>query len=321
MRHPVCFHQNPQTVSQVTFNQIREIWTAHGLGVVRSIVPTPSGSRNESYIVNDELVIRFNTQDPQFAKFSNERAAYALLAHSAVRVPTVVALDELRREVPYDYIIATRLPGVNVAESRAVLTLAQRETLAGEAGHSLAQLHACPFPHFGKLRDLPQQPFPTWPAYFRDYARRYMDPAEQYGLIVAGTLARLQAVLERTHALLARVERGVLVHSDFHYENLLQDGGRLTGILDFEWALAGDPTMDFMAAPTREAQLPGSEAIFAAAYRSVHPLDAEHDQRLALYLLFLALETAVTDHRQGNPAGVQPALAEMGQRLEQIEAW
>ena len=307
-------------MSQITLNQIRAIWAAHGLGAVRSAVPTPSGSRNESYIVNDELVIRFNTQDPQFAKFSNERAAYELPAHSAVRVPTVVALDESRRSVPYDYIIATRLPGVNVAESRAELTPAQREALAWAAGQSLAQLHTVTFDRFGKLHDPAHPPFATWPAYFRDYAGRYMAPAAHYGLVDAGTLGRLRAVLERTHDLLARVERGVLVHSDFHYENLLQDGGRLTGILDFEWALSGDPTVDFMAAATREAQLPGSEAIFLAGYHSMRPLDADHDRRLAVYLLFLPLETAVTDHRQGNPAGVAPALAEMARRLEQIEA-
>jgi aminoglycoside phosphotransferase (APT) family kinase protein len=306
-------------VSKVTLEQIRGIWAAHGLDPVRSIVPTPSGLRNESYIVNDALVIRFNTQDPQFAKFSNERAAYDLLAHSTLRVPTVVTLDESRKLVPYDYIITTRLPGANVAESRATLTPAEQEALAWEAGVSLAQLHAFPFERFGKLRDPAHPPFPTWPAFFRDYVQRYMDPARQYGLVDAGTLARLRAVLGRTHDLLARVERGVLVHSDFHYENLLQEGGRLTGILDFEWALAGDPTVDFMAAPTRERQLPGSEAVFLAGYRSLRRLDADHDRRLAVYQLFLALETAVTDHRQGNPAGVQPAFAEMVQRLEQIE--
>ena len=311
--------QEPGKLPRITIDHIREIWAVYGLGAVRSVVAPPSGVRNESYIVNDELVIRFNTQDPQFAKFSNERAAYELLAPGSLPVPTVIALDESRRMVPYDYIIITRLPGANVAESQAALTSPQREALAWEAGRSLAHLHTFAFAQFGKLNDLPHQPFPTWPTFFHDYARRYMDPAGQTGLVDAGTLARLQVVLNQTHDLLARVERGVLVHSDFHYENLLQEGGQLTGILDFEWALAGDPIMDFMAAPTREAQLPGSEAIFVAGYRSSGPLNAAHDRRLTVYRLFLALETAVTDHRQGNPAGVQPALAEMVQLLEQIE--
>ncbi len=71
--------------------------------------------------------------------------------------------------------------------------------------------------------------------------------------------------------------QGVLIHSDYHYENILQRAGRLTGILDFEWALSGDPAYDFMNADVRERQIPGSEAAFRIGYHSLRSFDAEHE--------------------------------------------
>ena len=152
---------------------LRAIWQAHGLGDFRSAVPAARGSRNESYIVDDALVIRFNTLDPQFPKFRNERIAYDLLARSVLPVPSVAALDESRSIVRYD----------------------------------------------------------------------------------------------------------------------------------------------FMPTDTREAMLPGSETSFVEGYRSVRPLDAGLDRRVALYLVFLSLETAVMDDAQGDQPGAIAAVADLRDRL------
>jgi len=115
------------------------------------------------------------------------------------------------------------------------------------------------------------------------------------------------------------VTRGVLIHSDYHYENILQRAGRLTGILDFEWALSGDPAYDFISADVREGQIAGSEAIFRAGYHSLGSFDAEHEQRLAVYRLFLRLETAVMHARRDNSPGARSALASMADLFESIE--
>lgn len=297
-------------------NKIKDLWDACSLGSVRSIVPATSGSRNESYIVNDDLFIRFNTRDAEFRKFGNERVAYELLAHSTVSVPRVVALDETRTIVPYDFIVLTRLPGVNVAASRDALMQAQVRELARQAGINLALIHSFTFERFGKLRSLD---FNSWPDYFTDYVRRYEQSAQRYGLLDDATKHRLESVLERAQPLIDMVTRGVLVHSDFHYENILHERGKLTGILDFEWALAGDPANDLMIAETRQAMLPGSEAAFVDGYTSVRPLDEQLGRRAEVYRLFLALETIVMHKKDGNTLGVQHAQKNMINLLDQVE--
>jgi len=305
--------------SSITDTIIRAIWRTHGLGEAWRIERATSGVSNACFIVNEDRVIRFNTFDTTVPKFENERVAYDLLAGSELPVPSVVVLDASRRVAPYDFIVLTRLPGTNLADSWQELTPARICDLACEAGRCLARLHAITLPAFGKLHEQDAPRFHSWPGYFNDYARRYLNEAARYGILEDPPHTRLEGALDRAQPLLERVTRGVLVHSDYHYENILQAEGNLSGILDFEWALAGDPSYDFMNADVREEQIPGSGATFLDGYRSVRSLDTEHAQRLVVYRLFLRLETAVMHARRGNPPGVQSSLAAMAELLEMIE--
>lgn len=306
-------------IGSIMDETIGAIWRAHGLGAARRIVRATSGVSNACFIVNDALVIRFNTFDTTVPKFANERAAYDVLAGSGVPVPSVVALDQSRRIVPYDFMILTRLPGSNLAEQWRELTASQTDDVVWEAGRCLARLHAVRLPAFGKLREQDAPRFHTWPDYFDDYARRYLNEAARYGLLEEPLRTRLEDALHGARHVLARVTQGMLVHSDYHYENILHEGGRLSGILDFEWALSGDPSYDFINDDVRELQIPGSEAAFREGYRSIRPLDAGHDRRVAIYRLFLRLETAVMHARRGNSSSVQSAMVEMTHLLEAVE--
>lgn len=66
--------------------------------------------------------------------------------------------------------------------------------------------------------------------------------------------------------------------------------GQLSGILDFEWALAGDLSYDFMIADIRERMVPKSEPILGTGYQSLRPFSPEHERRVIWYRLFLQLE-------------------------------
>jgi aminoglycoside phosphotransferase (APT) family kinase protein len=276
----------------ISSKDIAAIWKAHGLGRVERISPTASGSRNESYIVNHEFFIRFNTLDPAIPKFRNERVAYEILGSSTLPVPSLIAFDESRSIVPVDYIILTRLPGESITETWQQFSPARRQELAWSAGEMLARIHEHKVSGFGKLRDL-DHPFPTWADCVHDYANRQASEATILGLLGSDVHARLGQVLDDASELLGNVIQGVVVHSDFHYENILQTEGQISGIVDFEWALAGDPSYDFLTAATRDEMMPGSEELFEAGYQSVRPIDAEHRKRVEIYELFYEVEKAV----------------------------
>ena len=102
----------------------------------------------------------------------------------------------------------------------------------------------------------------------------------------SGVRAGLEDYLDRFESVLRPRLAGVpvqVIHTDFHGENLLCDGARITGILDFGDALTGPVAMDVAVAACYQlggsASDPGSGVLgpaldVVAGYHAVDPLDA-----------------------------------------------
>ncbi|MCU0515050.1 MAG: phosphotransferase, partial [Anaerolineae bacterium] len=93
-----------------------------------------------------------------------------------------------------------------------------------------------------------------------------------------------------------------LVHGDYNFENVLHEGGELTGILDFEWAKAGDPAWDFKLHEQWEDDCPGCRAPLYAGYASVRPPDETHFVRAAWYRLLMHLDDRVENYPHSDAA-------------------
>jgi hypothetical protein len=82
-----------------------------------------------------------------------------------------------------------------------------------------------------------------------------MDPLEDRAdrrarheeLLDTTTTTRIEQLLVRFQPLMSVVTTGCLLHRDYHFENVLQQEGKVTGIIDFEWAMSGDPVFDCYA--------------------------------------------------------------------------
>jgi hydroxylysine kinase len=104
------------------------------------------------------------------------------------------------------------------------------------------------------------------------------------GLMAAGVRAALADCLDRFDAVLRPALASVatqVIHTDFHGENLLAEGGRVTGILDFGDALDGPVAMDVGVAacyqlgargPDGDLLAPALDVV--ASYHAVDPLSA-----------------------------------------------
>jgi aminoglycoside phosphotransferase (APT) family kinase protein len=299
---------------------IAGIWTAHRLGAVRAVERCGRGSINPCFIVNDAAVIRFNTFTVKgAARFRNEARAYAALHGSGIPVPEVITVDLTRSIAPYDFIVTSRLPGVPVIDTWADLSAVERERVATEAGAYLAMMHAQTFDRFGALGSGDDRGFDRWYDYVADYLDRYTTLAHDLGAIRDNDRKRMQTTLARYRPLLDTVTRGALVHSDYHWENILQADGTITGVIDFEWALAGDPAWDFIAQDTWEEMCPGSRESVYAGYTRHRPLASEHATRVALYQLLLHVETIVDEARKKNMPGVATARDAMYATLAAVE--
>jgi Ser/Thr protein kinase RdoA (MazF antagonist) len=110
-----------------------------------------------------------------------------------------------------------------------------------------------------------------------------------------GLRAALEDCLDQfdlVRPLLATVRRQV-IHNDFHGHNLLSDGARITGILDFGGALTGPVAMDVAVAACY--QLGGSGDVLAPALDVVagyHAADPLQDAELPLVADLMAARVA-----------------------------
>jgi aminoglycoside phosphotransferase (APT) family kinase protein len=276
-------------VEPITSEQIASLWQALGFGAAQTITVPQRGCSNACFLVNTDRVVRFQITELPRDKFRTEQIAYDLLRGSELPVPEVLALDESKTLVPYAFLITTRLPGETVYDSWNGLEQRTREPLAFEAGRYQALLHRRTLPAFGGLSRLADGGFPTWRAYLEDYVGQNTRQAHDEELLDTTTLSRIEQLLVRFHPLVDAVTTGSLLHRDYHFENLLQQEGRITGIIDFEWAMSGDPAFDHRIDATL-AECPGSVAPFYAGYASVTPLSEHHRLKADFYRLLFCLE-------------------------------
>jgi Ser/Thr protein kinase RdoA (MazF antagonist) len=114
-------------------------------------------------------------------------------------------------------------------------------------------------------------------------------------LVDGGVRRALADCLDRFEAVVRPALAGVpvqVIHTDFHGENLLTDGGRITGILDFGDALAGPVAMDVGVAACYQlgAGGPGGDVLapaldVVAGYHAVDPLSGADLDLVAEFLV------------------------------------
>ena len=323
---------------------LQAIWDAAGLGTVQSAIPPARGAINPCFIVNDAHVIRFDTGFKGIGRFQNEAVAYGRLAASGVPVPEVVVLDYSQRVVPHGYLITSKLPGTPIMDSWAALSVEARQGVARQAGRYLAVIHGHSFGgFFGALRlspegaalgagglsdgtveppvsGAPRSPgFTSWFAFVEDYFRRYAAQAIDLHAIPPETISRIQTVLETYRPQLDRITQSALIHSDYQFENILQQDGVVTGVIDFEWAYAGDPSSDFHIQEKWEEMCPGSVEPFLEGYTCERPLDGEHATRRVIYALLLYLETVVDYANQQDGEALRRTQRDLGDALAWLE--
>jgi len=217
--------------------------------------PIATGKHNTSYYVQgagDELVLRISPPDDAGFLFyerrmmAQEPQIHELLrAETTVPVAEILAYDDSRRLLDRDYLLMERLPGQPLIE--AGLVGAELEGVLEQVGVYLAQMHALVADRYGYLGPhRPMEPQATWVEGFSVMWNKLLDDVVACGGYTqeeADALRRLWDVY-RPH-----FERRVpasLLHMDVWSQNILvDDTGRVTGLVDLDRALWGDPEIEY----------------------------------------------------------------------------
>lgn len=233
-------------------------------------------------------------------------AAVLRLVRGLVPVPEVL---ELRRPDPHSgtpgLLVTSFLPGERLDLCLPGLAADKRAAAGAELGRMLGRLAQMPFLAVGEFVDgsLRVEPFPfaadlpEWVASHREGSALAEWPQKEYDALVE--------VAEHAQALLDRVNRTSLAHGDFNPKNLLVDPGtgRLTGVLDWEFAHAGSPVSDLGNLLRFEREPVFVEAVLSAYADSVPDAGEDLLERARAADLFALVELA--GRRGHNPVTEQ----------------
>jgi aminoglycoside phosphotransferase (APT) family kinase protein len=208
----------------------------------------------------------------------------------SVPTPRILLADDSKTLLGLNFIVMTKLDGSILGQLERTLASKQRVSAYAQIGQLLREFHRIPMEAFGYIGTKG-----IWTAHssnhlylthqfqrkLKEFTGRGGDP---------GLAGRIAGHFAERAELLNACARAVLCHNDLHAGNLLAtitNGSlRLTGVLDFEGALAGDPLMDvakalyYLDEESRHALLGGYGA-----------MNREHwSQTLNLYHLYFVLE-------------------------------
>jgi fructosamine-3-kinase len=206
-----------------------------------------------------------------------------------------------------DWLFMTLLPGTPLPSlPPGTDTTRVRE----ECGAAIARLHRVTGDRFGYPGDRPSAA--NWPDAFAAMIDAILHDAVIWGVALPVSPDRVRAAVRAHRGLLAAVTRAAFVHFDLWDGNVLAtvdgDGTHLSGLVDGERYLFGDPLVDF-ASPALFADLldpPGHP--FLLGYTSLTPLAVDEGvrRRLWLYQLYLYLIMIVEYPSRGMTPGADP---------------
>jgi len=263
-----------------------------------SAVAALTGGQNSAVFQIDtedgtSLVIKVYS-DTFHWKMQKELFVYGQLQADDVSapVPTILASDDTRKVLPQNVLIMTKLEGVHLLSILDHIDADALVDLNRQIGSILRALHEVAFDSFGYVgTDGIVEPHPTNFDYmtlqFEKKAREFVELGGDRSLVDGIT----RYVAEREE-LFRACSRAAFCHNDCHYGNVLvlpEDGTyRVSGLLDFENVLAGDPLLD-LAKTYCYAPRP-TKAELAALVEGSGIADSGWREAIDLYVLYHLLE-------------------------------
>lgn len=206
------------------------------------------------------VVVRIYQRDPAQAR---KEVALSGLLQGRVAVPAVLHFTPANIATGHPCAVMQWHPGARLE------TLEPDAALGGAVGMALAAIHAVEFAEYGFFgADLVvREPADHGRAGMLAYLRRHVMEGPGAARLGGDLAARLYALVEREGRLLETwLVKPCLVHGDFNGSNILVDSGRVSAVVDWEFAFSGSPASDFgnlLRAPMERAGF--SEAV-AGAY-------------------------------------------------------
>jgi fructosamine-3-kinase len=251
---------------------LKELVLAHVDASATSLdfTPVTTGKHNRSYWVNSDVgrfVLRIappddTPSDPRFLFYERlmmrqEPELHTLIASTTdIPIADIIGADFSREIVDRDYVLMQALPGTPMSDAYG-LGRKEKSRALFQVGKHLQELHQLTarehLPHttdgavYGYLgAHHPMEAQTTWADAFYVMWNRLLDDVVACGSYSEAEARAYRDLLDTHLDLFDRPVRPSLLHMDVWSQNILVDeGGNVTGLVDFDRALWGDVEIEF----------------------------------------------------------------------------
>ncbi|MCA9921065.1 MAG: aminoglycoside phosphotransferase family protein [Anaerolineales bacterium] len=218
-----------------------------------TFTPIETGKFNTSFFVkcaDQEMVLRIAPpRDAMFVFYERDMMRQEPQLHTLIRAETTVpvarvfAFDKSQTLIDRDYILMERLPGRPLTEMGHV----DYAHVLLQVGDYLAQVHALKATQYGYLgAHKPMEAQRNWVDAFAIMWHKMIDDIADIGFYDKAESINMRRLLDRFLPLFDRPVAAGLLHMDIWHQNILvDDDGCVTGIVDWDRALWGDPEIEF----------------------------------------------------------------------------
>ena len=201
-------------------------------------------------------------------------------SETAVPVPHILAFDDSHELIDRDFLIMERLPGHPLTKMQRV----NYDSVLKQVGNYLAQVHKLTEDRYGYLgAHRPMEPQTVWVTAFEIMWNKMVDDVVAVGYYDAEESRFMRSLLDQYIALFDRPVPASLLHMDIWHQNILVNrGGKVTGLVDWDRALWGDPEIEFAVLDYCGI----SEPAFWEGYGRERDKSSAAQIRQTLYLLY-----------------------------------
>jgi Ser/Thr protein kinase RdoA (MazF antagonist) len=198
----------------------------------QTIQPLSGGQVNAVFLVDGKHILRLGAREDAGQRLERETA---LLRSLAGQIP-VAKVQAFGQEQGFFYQVQQFMPGKKLYSVWKNLTAGEQETIAAELAASLKILHSATFSDFGEGRQDSKR-YATWTDYLSD---KFQDTVEEISdLQIRMVPGFIETAVNYFNEHKNALQEGVptRVHSDINLSNILVDKGKISAILDFEFAM------------------------------------------------------------------------------------
>lgn len=284
----MCVHMQSETPQfELSIETANALLQEAGLPPARSVKRINGGVVNDTFSIDDRYVIKiFSGYSEIIGRAGNEERAYRLAKEAEIPVPEVYFSDDVRKVIPYEYLITEFIQGVSLKTIWEDLSPEEKKSYLKDLGAIAGKLHRVRLPDFGD--QIEGGIFERTSSFQFYFQQRVTDMAGKLRTFKTLPKEKISAIEKyfQTAPIFQITPLPSLVHRNFVFNNILAKDGVVQGIIDWEWSCAGHSEEDLSSFFYRGLKMNKEHiSIFLDSYSAFHSVDAGFNDRIWAYNL------------------------------------